>query len=210
MVFSTSHCMSLAVNWGTRRYKSVHIPYKNSLCICLPHTSYISNRYSTSLFSSMYTLPFWNQTALCSHGIMWISFYPDMYLLPHIFKEFSDKHLRNHKHIFYLRHNVLTNSTIKKVMIVYGHCYDIRYGHCPSPWCIICIWNAFFFDNVQNCSQNYEYFHTSFQPFTVHMISGFCCTVLFCWQYTMHNSELCNQNHKIVSTQLKEKLKVCK
>jgi hypothetical protein len=65
-------------------------------------------------------------------------------------------------------------------------------------------------DNVQNCSQNYEYFHTSFQPFTVRVISGFRCAVLFCRQYTMHNSKLCNHNHKLVSAQLKEKLKVQK
>ena len=65
-------------------------------------------------------------------------------------------------------------------------------------------------DNVQNCSQNFEYFHTSFQHFTVHVIAGFCCTVLVCLQYTTHNSELCNHNHKLVSAQLKEKLEVCK
>ena len=65
-------------------------------------------------------------------------------------------------------------------------------------------------DSVQNCSQNYEYFHTSFQNFTVHVISGFHCTAVFCFQYTMHNSELCNHNHKLFSAQLKEKLKVCK
>ena len=59
--------------------------------------------------------------------------------------------------------------------------------------------------NVQNFSQNYEYFHSSFQPCTVHVISGFHCTIFFCLQYAVHNSELCKHNCKLVSAQPREK-----
>jgi hypothetical protein len=66
--------------------KHVTFPTK-ILYVFLPHTSYISNRYSTSPFSNMYALPFWNQAALCSHEIIWISFIPYTYLLPHNFNK---------------------------------------------------------------------------------------------------------------------------
>jgi hypothetical protein len=48
-VTCTLHCMSLIFNFGTRTYKTGHIPYNNSFCIYLPHTHHISKIYSTSL-----------------------------------------------------------------------------------------------------------------------------------------------------------------
>jgi hypothetical protein len=86
-VTCTLHCMSLIVNFGTRTYKTGHIPYNNSLCIYLPtHTPYIQDIQHFT-FSNTYALPFCNQTALCAHQIMWMSFHPAMYLLPHTFNK---------------------------------------------------------------------------------------------------------------------------